>query len=91
MRNPLTHTEFTLESAQQYVDAFVELKDDWDSYHADAITPEAIAAAKSLLSLVQETPQPVPLLNGGVMLTWLWNGHEVNIQIGSDGKLAHDD
>ena len=91
MRNPLTHIEFTLESVQQYVDAFVELKDGWDSYHADAITPEAIAAAKVLLHVVKEVPQPIPTNNGGIALCWLWNGHEVNIEIGPDGKLIRDE
>ena len=91
MRNPLTLTEFTVESAQQYVENFSKLKDNWNLYKACAITPKAIAAAKDLLSLVKEVPQPIPLSNGGIMLTWLWNGKEVNIQLDRDGKLDFDE
>ncbi len=91
MRNPRTGSEFIVESAQHYIDTFSELKDNWDSYHAVAITPEAISAAKELLVVMQEVPQPVPTNTGGIVLMWQWNGHEVNIELGPDGKLVYND
>ena len=88
MINPREGVEFTAESARRYIDSFVDPKANWDSYHSAAITPEAITAAKALLSLVQETPQPIPTNDGGIALCWVWNGEEVNIELGPDGKLV---
>lgn len=50
-------------------------KDNWDSYHADAITSDAISAARAFI----DSFHPYPLNDGGVNLAWLSEGVAVEI------------
>lgn len=61
-------------------DRFADLKEDWDSYGAKQITPEAIKAAKALWF--------VPLPNGGIQVEAHLAGGEIEFEINPDGSLG---
>jgi hypothetical protein len=58
------------------------LPDNWDSYGAPRITPEALAGARELITSLHV----VPCSSGGVQVEYHNHGHDVVIEIGPDGK-----
>lgn len=60
----------------------VALPENWDSYNASRITPEAVEAVRRLLG---RSPHIIPMHTGGLQLEWL-NGDAV-IEIMPDGRV----
>jgi hypothetical protein len=69
----------------------LSLPENWDSYGARRISPEATAFALQLLSetMRADTPVPavVPTSRGGVQLEWHTRGIDLEVEIKSPGRL----
>lgn len=63
--------------ANPSLDILAALKPGWDSYGACAIAPDAIRAARVMLS----APSVVPCSDGGVQLEWHRDGFDIEIRI----------
>ena len=80
----------TYPEARTRISGLACLKPGWDSYGADPIAPESIAAALKLLNEAERRQLPSPWVcptpDGGVQLEW-WvgsRGFEVEAQAGED-------
>ncbi len=67
------------------LDGFSHLKPNWDSYNADAITPQSIASAKEVLAYLYQTNIPIdgvfPMRNGGVQIEFSKEKAEIELEI----------
>lgn len=77
------------------LDELAALEENWDSYHANPIKPEAIDAGRRLLAvlaaLIEVAPtlqtQIVPTVDGGLQFVWREGGWDLDISVEPDGKL----
>ena len=81
------------------LDELQNLPEDWDSYGADPISPNAIAKAKSIIisvtssfgiaigDVVQLT-DVIPIADGGVQLEWVGPHAELEIEISPNGNIG---
>ena len=70
------------------------LRESWDSYRAQPITPAALATAAQLAFVFQGlgwTPVMVPVADGGINLEWDFVGFELEILIRPDGQPRHEE
>jgi hypothetical protein len=86
-------------TAIRKLDELKNLPEDWDSYGADPISPNAIAKAKSIIisvvksfsnaigDVVQLT-DVIPIADGGVQLEWVGPHAELEIEISPNGTIG---
>lgn len=86
-------------TAMRKLDELKNLPEDWDSYGADPISPNAIAKAKSIIisvvksfsnaigDVVQLT-DVIPIADGGVQLEWVGPHAELEIEISPNGTIG---
>src|SRR5215469_7571862 len=89
----------TQTTALRKLDELKNLPEDWDSYGADPISPNAIAKAKSIIisamlafgriidNVVQLT-DVIPIADGGVQLEWVGPHAELEIEISPNGNVG---
>ena len=77
-----------------------QLEEDWDSYGGLPPTPEALRAAKRLLTRILPRNGPVPgrgtdpdavlpFPNGGVQIVWERDAEELQVDVGPTGDLGY--
>src|SRR5712692_5249858 len=86
-------------TAMRKLDELKNLPEDWDSYGADPISPNAIAKAKSIIisvvksfsnaigDVVQLT-DVIPIADGGVQLEWVGPHAELEIEISPNSNIS---
>lgn len=77
------------ETAHARIEELAGLEEDWDSYGAYPMAPEAIAAAHALVDKrphLLQTIYPVP--NGGFILVWSFFPYEVEVEVMPDGTYG---
>lgn len=88
-----------LATALRKLDELKNLPEDWDSYGADSISPNAIAKAKSIIISVMKSfstaigdvvrlTDVIPIADGGVQLEWVGPHAELEIEISSNGNIG---
>jgi len=89
----------TQATALRKLDELRNLPEDWDSYGADPISPNAIAKAKSILTSVMiafggiignvvQLTDVIPIADGGVQLEWVGPHAELEIEISPNGNIG---
>jgi hypothetical protein len=89
----------TQETALRKLDELRDLPEDWDSYGADTISPNAIAKAKSVVTSVMKAfggfidnvvqlTDVIPIADGGVQLEWVGPHAELEIEISPSGEIG---
>src|SRR5258708_29558327 len=89
----------TQATAIKKLDELKNLPEDWDSYGADSISPNAIAKAKSVIALVMKAfggiigtvvqlTDVIPIADGGVQLEWVGPHAELEIEISPNGDIG---
>jgi hypothetical protein len=81
-----------LRAAVEALGAILGLPDNWDSYGAVSVDPEAVCHTVYLMSEIMrpDTPLPsvVPTNIGGIQLEWHVNGVDLEIEIVSRHRVA---
>ncbi len=81
-----------LHAAVEALGTILDLPENWDSYGAACVDPEAVRHTVYLLSEIMraETPLPsvVPTNTGGIQLEWHVNGVDLEIEIVSRYRVA---
>lgn len=86
-------------TALRKLDELKNLAEDWDSYGAEPISPEAIAKAKSIIistmiafdgiiDNVVRLTDVIPIADGGVQLEWTGPHAELEVEISPDGTIG---
>jgi hypothetical protein len=86
-------------TALRKLDELKNLPEDWDSYGADPISPNAIAKAKSIITSVMiafggiignvvQLTDVIPIADGGVQLEWIGPHAELEIEISPNGNIG---
>lgn len=86
-------------TALRKLDELKNLPEDWDSYGADPISPNAIAKAKSIITSVMiafggsignvvQLTDVIPIADGGVQLEWVGPHAELEIEISPNGNIG---
>jgi len=86
-------------TALRKLDALKNLSEDWDSYGADPISPNAIEKAKSIITSVMSAfggiignvvrlTDVIPIADGGVQLEWVGPHAELEIEISPNGNIG---
>lgn len=89
----------TQATALRKLDELKNLPEDWDSYGADPISPNAIAKAKSIVTSVMiafggiignvvQLTDVIPIADGGVQLEWIGPHAELEIEISPNGNIG---
>jgi hypothetical protein len=89
----------TQATALRKLDELKNLPEDWDSYGADPISPNAIAKAKSIITSVMiafggiignvvQLTDVIPIADGGVQLEWVGPHAELEIEISPNGNIG---
>jgi len=89
----------TQATALRKIEALKNLPEDWDSYGANPISPNAIAKAKLIITLVIITfggiignvvqlTDVIPIADGGVQLEWIGPHAELEIEISPNGNIG---
>ncbi len=89
----------TQATALRKLDELKSLPEDWDSYGADLISPNAIARAKSIITsvmiafdriigIVVQLTDVIPIADGGVQLEWIGPHAELEIEISPNGNIS---
>ena len=89
----------TQATALRKLDELKNLPEDWDSYGAAPISPNAIAKAKSIIISVMiafggiignvvKLTDVIPIADGGVQLEWVGPHAELEIEISPDGNIS---
>lgn len=89
----------TQATALRKLDELKNLPEDWDSYGADLISPNAIAKAKAILTsvmiafdriigIVVQLTDVIPIADGGVQLEWIGPHAELEIEISPTGNIS---
>lgn len=79
-----------LSDTTDVLNTILALKENWDSYGAQRIQPEAASAAMQVLLAVMKkntpTPAIVPTPSGNIQLEWHQSGIDLEIEIDPDGQ-----
>ncbi len=89
----------TQATALRKLEELKNLPEDWDSYGADPISPNAIAKAKSIITSVMiafggiignvvQLSDVIPIADGGVQLEWVGPHAELEIEISPNGNIG---
>ena len=89
----------TQATALRKLEELKNLPEDWDSYGADPISPNAIAKAKSIITSVMiafggiignvvQLSDVIPIADGGVQLEWVGPHAELEIEILPNGNIG---
>jgi hypothetical protein len=89
----------TQATALRKLDELKNLPENWDSYGADPIRPNAIAKAKSIITSVMiafsgnignvvQLKDVIPVADGGVQLEWIGPHAELEIEISPNGNIG---
>ncbi len=94
-----TSSGLTQATALRKLDELKNLPEDWDSYGADPISPNAIVKAKSIVTSVMiafgdiignvvQLTDVIPIADGGVQLEWVGPHAELEIEISPKGNIG---
>lgn len=73
---------------REHLKSLLALPENWNSYGAPRIEPNAVAKAVQVMQALQREPHVIPASDGGVQLEW--PSVDVEITIAGDGSVVYD-